>query len=97
MISDNKTLFTNIITNTYHLVISLSTVMCSLQPDTGPCKASFLSYYWNINTRQCERFIYGGCGGSYNRFLDAISCASTCGKYVAKCFGTFISLIVLEN
>ena len=68
----------------YYLVKSLSTVLCSLQPDTGSCKASFLSYYWNINTRQCERFIYGGCGGNYNRFLDVISCANQCGKYVNK-------------
>ena len=63
--------------------------MCSLQPDTGPCKASFLSYYWNINTRHCERFVYGGCGANYNRFLDATSCASTCGKYIAKRFGSY--------
>ena len=60
--------------------------LCTLQPDTGPCKASSFRYYWNINTRQCERFLYGGCGGNYNKFLDAKSCANQCGKYLAKYF-----------
>ena len=69
--------------------------MCSLQPDTGPCKASSFSYYWNINTRQCERFVYGGCGGNYNRFLDAKSCANQCGKH-QNTFSIFFSLTVLE-
>ena len=55
--------------------------LCSLQPDTGPCKASAFRYYWNINTKQCERFLYGECGGNYNRCLDAKSCANQCGKY----------------
>ena len=58
----------------------LFTVMCSLQPDTGPCEALSFRYFWNITTRQCEIFQYGGCDGNFNRFSDAKSCANQCGK-----------------
>ena len=54
--------------------------ICSLQPVTGPCKGLFPRYFWNVNTRQCEKFIYGGCGGNSNKFLDVKSCAKQCGK-----------------
>ena len=54
--------------------------ICSLQPETGLCKAYFPSYYWNVVTRQCEQFVYGGCGGNLNRFSDIESCRNQCGK-----------------
>ena len=57
--------------------------MCSLQPDAGSCEALSFRYFWNITTRQCEIFRYGGCDGNFNRFSDAKSCANQCGKYRA--------------
>ena len=55
-------------------------VTCNLQPEIGPCKALSRRYFWNATTRQCEKFMYGGCGGNLNKFLDAKSCANQCGK-----------------
>jgi len=55
--------------------------ICTLQPVTGLCEAYIPSYYWNIATRQCEQFIYGGCGGNLNRFSDMESCREQCGKF----------------
>ena len=54
--------------------------ICTLQPETGLCRAYFPSYYWNVVTRKCEQFIYGGCGGNPNRFSDIKSCREQCGK-----------------
>ena len=52
--------------------------MCILQPDPGNCRGSFQRYYFNMNTRKCERFIYGGCGGNGNRFDYVSSCEDAC-------------------
>lgn len=38
-------------------------VDCRLEPDPGFCLAYFPKYYFNRETRQCEQFIWGGCGG----------------------------------
>ncbi len=37
---------------------------CELPSQTGPCRAMFLSYYFNPSTNRCEEFVYGGCGGT---------------------------------
>ena len=64
--------------------IKLFADKCSSQPETGPCKASIPQYFWNTTTRQCEKFIYGGCGGNLNRFPTAVSCRINCGMYVCQ-------------
>jgi hypothetical protein len=48
----------------------------------GPCKASIPKYYFNQATSQCERFLYGGCDGSNNRFNSLNDCEQKCSKYV---------------
>ena len=52
---------------------------CSLQPETGPCRAYIPSYYYDINANACKEFIYGGCGGNENRFSTLKECDSACG------------------
>jgi tissue factor pathway inhibitor len=42
--------------------------ICTLERDPGPCKAYIPSYFFNSASGQCEKFIYGGCGGNENRF-----------------------------
>lgn len=54
--------------------------ICSLEPKTGPCKAYFPRYFYNPENNQCQEFIYGGCLGNSNNFLDKTSCEKTCLK-----------------
>ena len=63
------------------IIISLFiTDICTLQPETGPCRASIPRYFYNITSGKCEEFIYGGCGGNDNRFTTAAECAAQCGQ-----------------
>ncbi|XP_068189080.1 tissue factor pathway inhibitor 2 [Antennarius striatus] len=54
--------------------------ICRLPKDEGPCRAMFNSYFFNVNTMQCELFHYGGCHGNANRFPDAKSCTEYCNS-----------------
>ncbi|XP_054555276.1 putative Kunitz-type serine protease inhibitor isoform X2 [Talpa occidentalis] len=45
---------------------------------TGPCKASFTRWFFNINSGFCEKFVYGGCRRKLNHFLTEEECKSTC-------------------
>ena len=53
--------------------------ICTLDPAPGRCLAYFPSYFFNFATGQCERFIYGGCGGNENRFFQLEQCRNECG------------------
>ena len=55
-----------------------TTDRCTLQPDSGLCRAYIPSYFYNVTSGDCERFIYGGCGGNENRFPTAADCAANC-------------------
>ena len=56
--------------------------ICSLKPVTGPCEAYIPSYFFNSASGQCEKFIYGGCGGNDNRFSLLEDCREKCGEVV---------------
>ena len=51
---------------------------CIMQPDPGLCAAEHTRYFYNITADTCQRFIYGGCGGNVNKFLDKQSCLNKC-------------------
>ena len=55
--------------------------ICILEPETGPCRASFRRFFYNSTTDQCELFIYGGCGGNDNRFDTRSECISAFGMW----------------
>ncbi len=42
---------------------SLEQSKCKLKPDRGPCKGNFTRYYFDLQSRQCRPFSWGGCGG----------------------------------
>ncbi|KAL5968553.1 WAP Kazal immunoglobulin Kunitz and NTR domain-containing protein 2 [Taenia solium] len=52
--------------------------VCSLPLRTGHCRARFWVWGFNSATGQCERFIYGGCGGNRNRFEEKVDCQRAC-------------------
>lgn len=57
---------------------SKSTDICSLPPETGPCKAAFPRYYYDPASNGCHLFIYGGCDGNQNNFVNEEACLKHC-------------------
>ncbi|KAM4016685.1 amyloid beta precursor like protein 2 isoform 2-T2 [Anomaloglossus baeobatrachus] len=53
-------------------------IVCSLDAVTGPCRAMFPRWYFDIRQRKCVRFIYGGCGGNRNNFQSEDYCMAVC-------------------
>lgn len=51
---------------------------CLYPPESGPCKAYFVRYYYDDIAGKCENFVYGGCGGNENNFEDFSSCMQAC-------------------
>ncbi|XP_039603436.1 low-density lipoprotein receptor-related protein 11 isoform X1 [Polypterus senegalus] len=54
--------------------------LCMALPDTGPCKGIFSRWYFDASSGKCQHFIYGGCKGNQNNFLQEIDCISRCVK-----------------
>ncbi|CAF1105355.1 unnamed protein product [Adineta steineri] len=55
--------------------------ICQLRPDPGLCYASIEQYYFNTQSRSCQTFTWGGCGGNQNRFATRDACERTCSIY----------------
>ncbi|XP_022833040.1 kunitz-type serine protease inhibitor A-like [Spodoptera litura] len=51
---------------------------CLLRPDTGPCRADIISWYFDAKQENCYRFFYGGCQGNGNRYPSKIACLNYC-------------------
>ncbi|NXA32782.1 TFPI1 inhibitor, partial [Eudromia elegans] len=58
--------------------LKLGHSVCALKADEGPCKAIHMRYYFNLQSRECEIFEYGGCYGNENNFLTLEECQETC-------------------
>ena len=50
---------------------------CNLEPDPGPCKALFPSFYFDQNEQKCKEFNWGGCNG-VRPFETLEECESSC-------------------
>jgi len=59
------------------------TDVCELPLKTGPCKVAPLTrYFFNVDSQECERFTYGGCGGNANNFPSMRDCKERCDSVV---------------
>ncbi|XP_041943267.1 WAP, Kazal, immunoglobulin, Kunitz and NTR domain-containing protein 2 [Alosa sapidissima] len=54
------------------------TAPCSLPPVQGPCKAYEPRWAYNRALKQCQSFVYGGCGGNENNFDSREACEDAC-------------------
>uniref|UniRef100_A0A8D0HA83 Serine peptidase inhibitor, Kunitz type 2 n=1 Tax=Sphenodon punctatus TaxID=8508 RepID=A0A8D0HA83_SPHPU len=45
---------------------------------TGPCRAAFPRWWFDSEKQTCRKFIYGGCRGSKNNFLNKDDCMRQC-------------------
>jgi len=55
--------------------------ICSKPMDAGMCMAIQPRFFYNPQTRHCEEFIYGGCGGNENNFPTMEECVAACGRH----------------
>lgn len=61
-----------------NLVVSFSVDPCASAPVVGPCKGTFPRWYYDQNAGECKHFLYGGCQGNHNNFLQQSDCVSEC-------------------
>lgn len=58
--------------------VSLSSDSCAAAPVVGPCKGTFPRWYYDQQAGECKHFLYGGCQGNHNNFLQESDCVSQC-------------------
>ncbi|XP_022817290.1 trypsin inhibitor-like [Spodoptera litura] len=51
---------------------------CSDPIYTGMCFAAIIRYAYNVTSRDCVSFTYGGCQANRNNFLTKQECRATC-------------------
>uniref|UniRef100_A0A8C0L2C0 Kunitz-type protease inhibitor 2 n=1 Tax=Canis lupus dingo TaxID=286419 RepID=A0A8C0L2C0_CANLU len=51
---------------------------CTAKAVTGPCRASFPRWYFDVEKNSCDSFIYGGCRGNKNSYLSKEECMHRC-------------------
>ena len=52
--------------------------ICSLPRAEGPCLGRYPRYHFNRITGECQEFMYTGCEGNRNRFIDKRTCEYLC-------------------
>ncbi|TRY94902.1 hypothetical protein DNTS_023645 [Danionella cerebrum] len=55
--------------------------VCSLEAETGPCRASMPRWHFHMQQRKCVRFVYGGCAGNRNNFDSEEYCMAVCKRF----------------
>ncbi|XP_012980794.2 kunitz-type protease inhibitor 2 [Mesocricetus auratus] len=69
---------------------------CVPKAVTGPCRAAFPRWYYNVEKNSCDSFIYGGCRGNKNSYLSQEACMQRCsGKQTYPILAPGIKAVVL--
>ncbi|MGH0186961.1 UNVERIFIED_CONTAM: hypothetical protein FKN15_022844 [Acipenser sinensis] len=53
---------------------------CLAPPAAGLCKGIFPRWFFEASTGTCKHFLYGGCKGNGNNFLQETHCINACMK-----------------
>ncbi|XP_038648041.1 low-density lipoprotein receptor-related protein 11 [Scyliorhinus canicula] len=53
---------------------------CLASPATGPCEGHFPRWYFDSSSQTCRHFIYSGCQGNRNNFLQELDCKNECAE-----------------
>ncbi|XP_075463121.1 LOW QUALITY PROTEIN: kunitz-type protease inhibitor 2 [Ascaphus truei] len=51
---------------------------CIGKGETGRCRAAFIRFYFDSESKTCSSFVYGGCGGSKNNHKSKKDCLDKC-------------------
>ncbi|XP_036886638.1 kunitz-type protease inhibitor 2 isoform X2 [Sturnira hondurensis] len=71
---------------------------CTAKAVTGPCRASFLRWYFDAEKNSCNDFIFGGCQGNKNNYLSKEACMSRCfGKQLYPALPRSTKVVVLTG
>ncbi|KAK5621387.1 hypothetical protein CRENBAI_007610 [Crenichthys baileyi] len=54
--------------------------LCRLPKKTGPCRASFPRFFYNVTSQSCNSFIFGGCEPNGNNFESQEDCEAACSR-----------------
>uniref|UniRef100_A0A3Q2TBH4 Kunitz-type serine protease inhibitor 6 n=1 Tax=Fundulus heteroclitus TaxID=8078 RepID=A0A3Q2TBH4_FUNHE len=52
--------------------------LCRLEKKTGPCRAAFPRFFYNVTSQTCSSFIFGGCEPNGNNFASQEDCEAAC-------------------
>lgn len=58
--------------------------VCSLPKASGPCLGNFPRWHFDSASGVCRDFIYSGCEGNKNRFIDRVSCENMCNQTISE-------------
>uniref|UniRef100_A0AAY4DL00 BPTI/Kunitz inhibitor domain-containing protein n=1 Tax=Denticeps clupeoides TaxID=299321 RepID=A0AAY4DL00_9TELE len=51
---------------------------CHFKKVSGECFSQYLRYYYDSVHMKCKKFLWSGCVGNGNRFMDYNTCNATC-------------------
>ncbi|KAM9465973.1 kunitz-type protease inhibitor 1a [Clarias gariepinus] len=53
---------------------------CMVPKKIGPCRGSFPRWHYNVLTKQCQSFTFGGCSPNRNNYLSEKECIQACDQ-----------------
>uniref|UniRef100_A0A670IV82 Low-density lipoprotein receptor-related protein 11 n=1 Tax=Podarcis muralis TaxID=64176 RepID=A0A670IV82_PODMU len=61
-------------------ITGLMPELCLVPPAAGPCNGHFPRWHFDAFSGTCIHFVYGGCKGNENNFLQESDCLAECVK-----------------